>query len=164
LICVDHEGGRVQRFRSGFTTVPPMRAIGACWDRDPERARAAARAAGIVIGAELAACGVDLSFAPVLDLEYGASTIIGDRALHADPRVVTELAGCMLDGLHAAGMAGVGKHFPGHGYVAADSHLELPCDARSLEAIRDRDLVPFRELGPRLAAIMPAHVCYPQVD
>jgi beta-N-acetylhexosaminidase len=117
-----------------------------------------------VIASELAACGVDLSFTPVLDLDYGASSIIGDRALHPTPEVVTELAACLLDGLLEAGMAGVGKHFPGHGYIAADSHLELPVDERDLESIRDRDLEPFRALGPRLAGIMAAHVLYPQID
>lgn len=164
LICVDHEGGRVQRFREGFTRVPPMRSIGGLWQSDPKCAKAAAHAAGVVIASELEACGVDLSFTPVLDLDYGVSSIIGDRALHAVPGVVIELAACLLDGLHECGMAGVGKHFPGHGYIAADSHLELPLDERDLETIRSHDLEPFRALGPRLAAVMPAHVLYPQVD
>ena len=164
LICVDHEGGRVQRFRDGFTRVPPMRNIGALWQSSASRARAAAHAAGVVIASELAACGVDLSFAPVLDLDYGVSSIIGDRALHPTPAVVTELAACLLDGLREGGMAGVGKHFPGHGYIAADSHLELPVDERELATIRARDLEPFRALGPRLAAVMTAHVLYPRVD
>ncbi|MPZ42861.1 MAG: beta-N-acetylhexosaminidase [Betaproteobacteria bacterium] len=164
LICVDHEGGRVQRFRDGFTRVPPMRSIGALWQRGASRARAAAHAAGVVIASELAACGVDLSFTPVLDLDYGVSSIIGDRALHPTPEVVTELAACLLDGLQEGGMAGVGKHFPGHGYIAADSHLVLPVDERDLETIRARDLEPFRALSSRLAAVMAAHVLYPQVD
>jgi beta-N-acetylhexosaminidase len=164
IICVDHEGGRVQRFREGFTRVPSMRSIGALWPADPRRAKAAAHAAGVVIASELSACGVDLSFTPVLDLDYGVSSIIGDRALHATPAVVSELAACLLDGLEECGMAGVGKHFPGHGYIAADSHLELPIDERDLETIRGNDLEPFRALGSRLAAVMPAHVLYPQVD
>jgi len=164
LICVDQEGGRVQRFRDGFTRLPPMRRIGDLWDKDPAGALTAARAAGYVIAAELGQCGVDVSFAPVLDLDHGASTIIGDRAFHSDPAVVVELAGALLDGLGAAGMAGVGKHFPGHGFIAADSHLELPVDRRSEEEIAAWDLKPFRELAPKLAGIMPAHVLYPAVD
>lgn len=164
LICVDHEGGRVQRFRDGYTHLPPMRRIGRLWEEDPEQGREAAHAAGLVIALELKQCGVDLSFAPVLDLDYGASTIIGDRAFHSEPRAVIELASALLDGMAAGGMAGVGKHFPGHGYIAADSHLELPVDARSLAAIEARDLQPFRALASRLAGVMPAHVLYPQAD
>jgi beta-N-acetylhexosaminidase len=164
LVCVDQEGGRVQRFREGFTRIPPMRAIGALWAGDPSRARAAAHAAGLVIASELRACGVDLSFAPVLDLDYGASSIIGDRALHRSPEVVAALAGRILDGLAEAGMAGVGKHFPGHGYIAADSHLELPVDDRNVDTILGRDVAPFRALGARLAGVMAAHVLYPRVD
>ena len=164
LVCVDHEGGRVQRFREGFTVLPPMRALGMLWDRDAQRAREAAHAVGLVIAAELRACGIDLSFAPVLDLDHAVSSIIGDRALHGDPATVADLAGCILDGLHTGSMAGVGKHFPGHGWIAADSHLELPVDDREIEAIRSLDLVPFRMLAPRLAGIMPAHVLYPRVD
>ncbi len=164
LICVDQEGGRVQRFREGFTRLPAMRALGALWRDDPIRAKAAAHAAGVVIATELKACGVDLSFAPVLDLDYGVSSVIGDRALHATPAGVIALAGCLLDGLSECGMAGVGKHFPGHGYIAADSHLELPVDERDLAAIRAHDLEPFSALGSRLAAVMAAHVLYPRVD
>ncbi len=164
LIAVDHEGGRVQRFRDGFTHLPPMRRIGQLWDAQPAAAQAAARAAGVVMAAELRGCGVDLSFAPVLDLDHGASTIIGDRAFHSDPAAIVALAGSLLDGMHAAGMAGVGKHFPGHGYIAADSHLELPIDPRGLDVIRAMDLEPFRALAARLAGIMPAHVLYPAID
>lgn len=164
LVCVDQEGGRVQRFREGFTRIPPMRSIGALWAHDPGRARAAAQAAGLVIASELRACGVDLSFAPVLDLDYGASSIIGDRALHPEPEVVASLAACLLDGLDEAGMAGVGKHFPGHGYIAADSHLELPCDERDAAVILARDVQPYRALGGKLAGVMAAHVLYSSVD
>jgi beta-N-acetylhexosaminidase len=164
LICVDHEGGRVQRLRDGFTRLPPMGRIGALWARDPQQARAAAWAAGAIPAAELQSCGVDLSFAPVLDLDYGASAIIGDRALHRDPKVVAELARALIEGLQSFGMRAVGKHFPGHGYIAADSHLELPVDSRSLERIAAQDLVPFRALAPQLAGVMMAHVLYPQVD
>jgi beta-N-acetylhexosaminidase len=164
LICVDHEGGRVQRFKDGFTVLPPMRRIGELSARDPAQAASVARAAGYVMGIELKTAGIDVSFAPVLDLDYGASTIIGDRAFHADPEVVSTLAGALLDGMAAAGMAGVGKHFPGHGYIAADSHLELPVDERGWTQIEARDLVPFMALAPRLAGVMPAHVLYPAVD
>lgn len=164
LICVDHEGGRVQRFRDGYTVLPPMRRIGELADRDMARALEASRAAGLLMGAELKACGVDVSFAPVLDLDYGASSIIGDRAFHADPQKVVELAGALLDGMGAAGMVGVGKHFPGHGYIAADSHLELPVDDRSWTQIEANDLVPFMRLAARLAGVMPAHVLYPAID
>lgn len=164
LICVDHEGGRVQRFRDGYTVLPPMRRIGELAERDPVRSIEIATAVGYIMGSELRACGVDVSFAPVLDLDYGASTIIGDRAFHADPQKVTVLAGAVLDGMGAAGMVGVGKHFPGHGYIAADSHLELPVDDRSWTQIESCDLVPFMSLASRLAGIMPAHVLYPAID
>lgn len=164
LVCVDHEGGRVQRFRDGFTRLPPMRRIGAIWDDDRLRAREVARAAGLVMALELRQCGVDVSFAPVLDLDYGASAVIGDRAFHSEPPAVIELAGALLEGMRAGGMAGVGKHFPGHGYIAADSHLELPVDDRSIEAIEARDLCPFAALAAQLAGVMPAHVLYTRID
>lgn len=164
LVCVDHEGGRVQRFRDGYTRLPPMRSLGRLWDRDPARAKETAHAAGFVLAAELLTCGVDLSFAPVLDVDHGASTIIGDRAFHSDPAAIVELAGSLIEGMRQAGMSAVGKHFPGHGYIAADSHLELPVDERSLAAIERCDLIPFRALADKLAGIMPAHVLYPEVD
>ncbi|MET0963886.1 MAG: beta-N-acetylhexosaminidase [Noviherbaspirillum sp.] len=165
LIAVDHEGGRVQRFRSdGFTHLPPMRLLGELWDSDPEAAGRAATAIGYVLAAELRACGVDLSFTPVLDLDYGGSSVIGDRAFHSDPRAVTQLAKALNHGLALAGMANCGKHFPGHGYVAADSHVAVPVDERSLEQILGRDAMPYDWLGMSLAAVMPAHVIYPQVD
>ncbi len=165
LIAVDHEGGRVQRFRTGFTPIPPMRALGEVWDMQPQRARRLARDAGYVLGAQLRAVGIDFSFAPVLDLDWGRSSVIGNRAFHADPRVVGELAHALVLGLHEAGMNAVGKHFPGHGHVEADSHLDVPVDPRPLAELRAADLLPFRhliELG--LAGIMPAHVIYPEVD
>ena len=165
LVAVDHEGGRVQRFRSdGFTHLPPMRRLGDLWDRDPEAAARAATAVGYVLAAELRACGVDLSFTPVLDLDYGGSSVIGDRAFHGDPQAVTQLAKSLNHGLALAGMANCGKHFPGHGYVAADSHVAVPVDARSLAQILDRDAMPYDWLGMSLSAVMPAHVIYPQVD
>lgn len=164
LICVDHEGGRVQRFREGYTRLPPMRRIGALWDVHRAQGVQAAHAAGLVMAVELRRSGVDLSFAPVLDLDYGASTIIGDRAFHSDPDVIIELAGALLEGLAAGGMGSVGKHFPGHGFIAADSHLELPVDGRTFEVIEAADLRPFKALASRLCGVMPAHVLYPAVD
>jgi beta-N-acetylhexosaminidase len=165
LIGVDHEGGRVQRFRESFTALPAMRALGSMWDRDREAGKAAARAAGYVIAAELAAHGLDFSFTPVLDLDYGTSAVIGDRALHFDPIAVGALAAALISGLGDGGMAAVGKHFPGHGYAAADSHVAIPVDNRALAEILRKDLAPY---GPAIAAglagVMPAHVVYPQVD
>ena len=165
LIGVDHEGGRVQRFRSGFTPLPAMRAIGDLWDSHPQRARRLARDAGYVMGAELRSVGVDFSFAPVLDLDYRNSGVIGNRAFHRDPRAVADLAHSLGLGLNEAGMSAVGKHFPGHGFVAADSHLAVPVDERGLTDLEFADIQPFRhmiDLG--LAGIMPAHVIYPHVD
>jgi beta-N-acetylhexosaminidase len=165
LIAVDHEGGRVQRFRDGFTAIAPMRALGEAWDRDPVTAKAEAARVGRTIGVELGRHHVDFSFTPVLDLDYGASAVIGDRALHRDPRAVAELATALCRGLADAGMAAVVKHFPGHGYVAADSHHDLPVDPRPLDAIERDDLVPFAALiNAGIAGVMPAHVVYPAVD
>jgi beta-N-acetylhexosaminidase len=165
LICVDHEGGRVQRFRSdGFTPVAAMRSLGEMWMRDPLGATDAATAAGYVLGAELRACGVDLSFAPVLDLDYGGSSVIGDRAFHRDARVVALLAKSVMHGLLHAGMANCGKHFPGHGYVKADSHIAVPVDKRPLQRILADDARPYEWLSTSLASVMPAHVIYPKVD
>ena len=165
LICVDHEGGRVQRFRTdGFTHLLPMRALGELWMQDAMRAQDAASACGYVLAAELRACGVDFSFTPVLDLDWGPSGVIGDRAFHADARVVTMLAKSLTHGLLRAGMAHCGKHFPGHGFTAADSHTDAPRDARSLKAILQDDAAPYGWLGSTLTAVMPAHVIYPKVD
>ncbi|HRM53121.1 MAG TPA: beta-N-acetylhexosaminidase [Ottowia sp.] len=165
LICVDHEGGRVQRFRTdGFTHLPPMRALGELWMQDAMRAQDAASACGYVLAAELRACGVDFSFTPVLDLDWGPSGVIGDRAFHADARVVTMLAKSLTHGLLRAGMAHCGKHFPGHGFTAADSHTDAPRDTRSLKAILQGDAAPYGWLGSTLTAVMPAHVIYPKVD
>ncbi len=165
LICVDHEGGRVQRFRTdGFTHLPPMRVLGEQWMRDALTATDAATACGFVMAAELRACGVDLSFTPVLDLDFGASSVIGDRAFHRDPRVVTMLAKSLLHGLLRAGMSHCGKHFPGHGHVRADSHTEIPIDNRSLKVILADDARPYEWLSTSLASVMPAHVVYAKVD
>ena len=165
LVAVDHEGGRVQRFRDGFTAIAPMRQLGERWDDDVARAAREATRVGWRIAHELRAHGIDFSFTPVLDLDYGASAVIGDRAFHRNPNAVAHLAGALVDGLHAGGMAAVGKHFPGHGYVAADSHTDIPVDDREWMAIAAEDLVPFGALiGRGLDAIMPAHVLYPAVD
>lgn len=165
VIAVDHEGGRVQRFKSdGFTKLPPMRALGTLWDQDVLAAMRIATDVGFVLGAELRACGVDLSFTPVLDLDFGESSIIGDRSFHRDPRVVTALAKSLNHGLALTGMANCGKHFPGHGFVKADSHVAVPVDERTLEEILADDAAPYEWMGLSLAGVMPAHVIYPKVD
>ncbi|ROZ72784.1 beta-N-acetylhexosaminidase [Ramlibacter sp. WS9] len=172
LICVDHEGGPVQRFRTdGFTHLPPMRAFGEMWMKDKGgtgtgamAATNAATAAGYVLGAELRACAVDFSFTPVLDLDYGESSVIGKRAFHRDPRLVSVLAKSLMHGLLRAGMANCGKHFPGHGFVTADSHVDIPVDKRSLKAILAEDAAPYEWLSTTLSSVMPAHVIYPKVD
>lgn len=165
LVAVDHEGGRVQRFREGFTRIPPMRELGKLWDEHPKRAKHMAQQAGYVLAAELRACGVDFSFTPVLDIDYGSSGVIGDRAFHSEPQAIAELAHSLLQGLRQGGMHTVGKHFPGHGFVRADSHLEIPVDERSYTDIELCDLIPFRQMvNFGLTAVMPAHVIYPKVD
>jgi len=173
LICVDHEGGRVQRFKTdGFTHLPPMRELGRMWGEDPDaragsgalNAMDAATACGFILASELRACGVDLSFTPVLDLDWGSSAVIGDRAFHADARVVSALSKSLMHGLLKAGMANCGKHFPGHGFVKADSHVDIPFDDRALEEILARDAWPYEVLTTVLSSVMPAHVIYPKVD
>jgi beta-N-acetylhexosaminidase len=165
IIAVDHEGGRVQRFRQGFSALPPMRSLGELYDRDTEAALEAAQAMGFVLAWELVREGVNLSFTPVLDLDYGQSTVIGNRAFHRNPEIVAALCGRFMAGLHQAGVPAVGKHFPGHGYVAADSHLALPVDERNADTIAAADLVPYEKLIPLgLDAVMPAHVVYSSVD
>ena len=186
LIAVDHEGGRVQRFRTdGFTHLPPMRALGRLWERSAEEAAAkdpstpfspamqasmhmhatnVATACGHVLGAELRACGINLSFTPVLDLDHGDSSVIGDRAFARDPRVVSLLAKSLMHGLLQSGMANCGKHFPGHGFVRGDSHLDIPVDDRPLATILADDATPYAWLSSSLTSVMPAHVIYSQVD
>jgi beta-N-acetylhexosaminidase len=165
LICVDHEGGRVQRFRDGFTAIPAMRTLGELWDRDVAKAAAEAERLGMLMARELRAHGVDFSFAPVLDIDFGASAVIGDRAFHGNPNAVAHLAACLRRGLNAGGCAAVGKHFPGHGFIAADSHVDLPVDERTLDALVADDLIPFAVLAKEgMEAVMPAHVIYPAVD
>ncbi|MDP2248155.1 MAG: beta-N-acetylhexosaminidase, partial [Nitrosomonadales bacterium] len=165
LIAVDHEGGRVQRFREGFTKIPPMREFGKLWDQHPKKARQLAEEAGWVLAAELRAHGIDFSFTPVLDMDYGESQVIGDRAFHGDAQAIKELAFSLMQGLRRGGMAAVGKHFPGHGFVVADSHVAIPVDERSFDEIAQTDMQPFRQLiDDGIPAIMPAHVIYPAVD
>lgn len=161
LIAVDHEGGRVQRFREGFTRLPAMATLGRLWDKNPDAAQQAAHQVGYVLAAELRARGVDYSFTPVLDLDYGPSRVIGDRAFHRQPAVVAALAAALGDGLRQAGMGSCGKHFPGHGYVIPDSHVELPVDDRELDAMQE-DIMPYRRLA--LDGVMAAHVIYECVD
>ncbi len=166
IIAVDHEGGRVQRFRSdGFTRLPSMRSLGTLWEQDHLAALEAAQATGFVLAAELRAHGVDLSFAPVLDLDYGVCSAIGSRAFHRDPRAVAALAQAVVSGMARAGMGAVGKHFPGHGWVEADSHHDVPFDARDFATVWEDDIAPYRHrLGRQLAGVMPAHVIYPNAD
>ena len=166
LIAVDHEGGRVQRFKTdGFTHLPAMRALGQRWHSEgAEVACNHAVACGYVLGAELRACGVDLSFTPVLDLDHGRSDVIGDRAFDRDPRIVSALARALMHGLLQSGMGNCGKHFPGHGYAEADSHVAIPVDERPLATILADDATPYPWLSASLRSVMPAHVIYPAVD
>jgi len=165
IIAVDHEGGRVQRFRDGFTAIPPMRVIGRQFRADPKGALELARRAGWLIAAELRACGIDLCFAPCVDLDWGVSEIIGDRAFDARPEVVCELAAEFSRGLRSAGMAAVAKHFPGHGAVVADSHEQLPVDRREYGDLLD-DMRPYDKLidNGLIAGVMMAHIVYSQMD
>lgn len=165
IIAVDHEGGRVQRFRDGFSAIPAMRTLGEAWDRDVTAAAREARRLGATVARELRAQGIDFSFTPVLDLDHGRSGVIGNRAFHRQPNAVSHLGSALVEGLREAGMPGVGKHFPGHGYAEADSHTDLPVDERDLATLIADDLVPFGALiGRGLEGIMPAHVVYPAVD
>ena len=166
IIAVDHEGGRVQRFRTdGFTRLPSMRSLGALWEQDHLAALEAARATGFVLASELRAHGVDLSFAPVLDLDNGCCRAIGNRAFHRDPQVIAALAQALVAGMAEAGMGAVGKHFPGHGFVEADSHHDVPVDERDFDTVWNEDIAPYRHrLGRQLAGVMPAHVIYPKAD
>ncbi|MGQ0511581.1 MAG: beta-N-acetylhexosaminidase [Betaproteobacteria bacterium] len=165
FVCVDHEGGRVQRFKAGFTTIPPMQRLGMLWDRDRDGALECAHAVGYVIAAELAAHGVDFSFTPVLDLDYGSSEVIGHRAFHYDPNAVGALAAALVKGLADAGSAAVAKHFPGHGYAAVDSHVGVPRDERRPVDVLRKDVAPYAPvIAAGLAGVMPAHVIYPEAD
>lgn len=161
LIAIDHEGGRVQRCREGFTVLPAMARLGEEWDSDPKQALQDAKDVGYVLAAELRARGVDFSFTPVLDLDYGRSAVIGTRSFHRQPEAVTALASALIEGLGQAGMSCCGKHFPGHGWAEADSHVDIPVDDRDWDRLAE-DMVPYRQLA--LGAVMPAHVIYPVVD
>lgn len=164
LVAVDQEGGRVQRFREHFLTLPPLRAIGIEYERDREKGIAAAKLCAWAMAAELMQYGIDISFAPVLDLFDANSPVIKERAFSEDGAMVGEIGLAYIEGMQEAGMAATGKHFPGHGKVLADSHTELPTDLRSLEEIRENDLIPFAKCIQSLDAIMPAHIVYPAVD
>lgn len=164
LLCVDHEGGRVQRFREGFTVVPPMQTLGTLYLEDKKAACEAAAVLGWIMAAELLSYDIDLSFAPVLDLDKDFSTIIGDRAFSDDAAVAIELAAQFISGMNEAGMCATGKHFPGHGGVHGDSHTELPVDIRTLHDLEAHDLRPFVKLMPQLNGMMPAHIVFPEVD
>lgn len=164
ILAVDQEGGRVQRFREGFVKLPPMKVFGDLYATDPDLARQRAYQCGWLMAAEVLATGVDISFAPILDVDCGLSQVIGDRAFHADPQVAVKLLREFIRGMHEAGMAATGKHFPGHGSVEADSHVALPVDERSWAEIEAHDLVPFAALARELQGIMPAHVIYSKVD
>jgi beta-N-acetylhexosaminidase len=159
ILAVDQEGGRVQRLRQGFVRLPPMRVLA-----DQANAESLAEHCGWLMASEVLGVGLDLSFAPVLDLDHQRSAVVGTRAFEGDPERATSLAGAFIKGMNAAGMAACGKHFPGHGWAEADSHVAIPTDERSLEQIRAHDLIPFARLSRQLAAVMPAHVIYPQVD
>jgi beta-N-acetylhexosaminidase len=164
LVTVDHEGGRVQRFRKGFTVLPAMRLIGREYDLDAQTGRHLARQCGWLMATELLAVGIDMSFAPCVDLDYGVSSVIGDRSFHRDPRIVAELAIAFMGGMREAGMVATAKHFPGHGAVVADSHVAMPVDRRPL-ADMDDDIYPYRRLIDNgLASIMAAHVVFAEAD
>ncbi|MBD3895171.1 beta-N-acetylhexosaminidase [Halomonas sp. ML-15] len=163
LLAIDQEGGRVQRLRQGVTRLPSMGQLAAGYDDDPQAVVQQCQDAGWLLGMEMAACGLDVTFAPVLDVD-GDSTLIGDRSFSADPQVVSLLGGAFISGLHDAGMVAIGKHFPGHGSVVADSHHELPVDPRPLASLREHDMRPFAELAQRLDGVMPSHVIYSAFD
>jgi len=164
LIAVDQEGGRVQRFRDGFTPLPAMQVLGDITADKPDVGLALARDAGWLMASEIVACGLDISFAPVLDIDRSTSSIIGDRAFADQPQLVVDVARAFIAGMGEAGMMATGKHFPGHGGVVADSHLEAPVDARTFDQLEHRDMQPFIQLSGQLGGIMPAHITYPEVD
>ncbi|UTA49390.1 beta-N-acetylhexosaminidase [Simiduia sp. 21SJ11W-1] len=164
LIAVDHEGGRVQRFRTEFSAIPAMQSFLPDFRKNPQATLSAVRDVGWLMASELLATGIDISFAPVLDVDDHHCKVIADRAFSPEPLEVVQLAGAFMRGMHEAGMATTGKHFPGHGSVTGDSHLVQPVDERSFDEIAAHDLVPFKQLLPQLDAVMPAHIVFPQVD
>lgn len=163
IIAVDQEGGRVQRFQAGLTRLPALRVLGEAYERDSEQALVLATDFGWLMAAEMLSLGVDISFAPVLDLDFGRSAVIGDRSIHRNPEIVTHVAKAYIKGMEEAGMAATGKHFPGHGWVEADSHVAIPTDKRAESVIVSDDIKPFAALSQQLKGIMPAHVIYNQV-
>ncbi len=164
LIAIDQEGGRVQRLKDGFTQLPPNRLLGQLYDKDREKALKFANSIGWLMASEMLVLGIDISFAPVLDIDTGLSSIIKGRGFHEDPDSISFLAEAYINGMNNAGMSATGKHFPGHGNVKEDSHLQLPHDNRSMQEISDLDIIPFSDLATRLDAIMPAHIVYDEVD
>ena len=165
LIAVDHEGGRVQRFRDGFTRLPAMKKLGELYETDKQTGQKFAETVGWLLATELLVCGVDFSFAPVVDLDYGTSGVIGDRAFAENAHIVSDLAYHLMAGMHKAGMASVAKHFPGHGYIKEDTHTEIAIDNRSFDELSEHDIQPFLHLiANQVESIMPAHVIYPQID
>jgi beta-N-acetylhexosaminidase len=164
LLCVDQEGGRVQRFREGFTRIPPMQVLGARLGSRLGGAEALLRDCGWLMASELLSCGIDFSFAPVLDVDKSQCEVIADRSFSDNPELASRAAEIFIEGMHEAGMPATGKHFPGHGGVLADSHLETPFDGRSMDELRKRDLVPFVNLASTLDAVMPAHIVFPEID
>ena len=164
LIAVDQEGGRVQRFRQGFTKIPSMQLVGDFIESEGSHGIFLTHELGWLMASEVLACGVDISFAPVLDMDRETSSIIGDRAFSDQPNKVITAATAFIAGMQEAGMASTGKHFPGHGGIVADSHLEAPVDHRSWEEIRNHDLKPFYALAKTLVGIMPAHITFPTID
>ena len=164
IIAVDQEGGRVQRFKKGFSQIPPMQRLGDLVSYDKYAGLDLCKNAGWLIASELIASGIDLSFSPVLDLDQDLSSIIGDRAFSDQIDIVIECARAFIFGMNEAGMACVGKHFPGHGSISEDSHLEKPIDRRALNEIENKDLIPFKELINNLDGIMTAHILFPDVD
>ena len=164
LLAIDQEGGRVQRLREGYTILPPMQRLGTLFAQDSTRGAELLRNTGWLLAVEMIASGLDFSFAPVLDLDSSHCEVIANRSFSLDPNITSAAAGYFIEGMAEAGMAATGKHFPGHGGVTADSHLEIPYDSRSLEQLQARDLLPFKALSPKLQGIMPAHIVFPEVD
>ncbi len=164
LLAIDQEGGRVQRLREGYTILPAMQKLGTLFVEDSQRGAQLLHNTGWLLAAEMIASGLDFSFAPVLDLDSSHCEVIANRSFSLDPEIASAAAGYFIEGMAEAGMAATGKHFPGHGGVTADSHLEIPYDSRSLEQLRARDLLPFKALSPKLQGIMPAHIVFPEVD
>ncbi|WP_417331067.1 beta-N-acetylhexosaminidase [Halomonas cupida] len=164
LLAIDQEGGRVQRLKEGVTRIPPMARIGQQFEQTPEVTMRLCQDTGWLLGMEMAACGLDLSFAPVLDIDRGLCSVVGNRSFSSDPLAVAAMAGAFIEGLHEAGMVAVGKHFPGHGGVNIDTHHGVAVDERDLDTLRQQDLVPFTQLAGRLDGVMPAHVVFPAFD